>query len=532
MTITGLLLALAIPALQGPPADTAVFRMGTRAIVIFRSAGTAPTLASRTDAVSRRVKAALATGHDSVSSMSMVEGEMILVGGDPVFIVTHADVDTAAGETATVVAQRAMAQLRLAIRDAREAHSAEALLRDLALLVAATVLFLFALRVLRAARRRLFKTLEPRLVAATEKIGTGGLRIVEARQVVAMERGAVALVGWVLGLLAAYLYVVYVLKLFPWTRPWGETLGVVLRTTLAKVGISVLGAVPSLAVLLVIFFITLLATRLVRATFEGVKARRITIPGVHPDTAEPSRRIMNALLWMFALVVAYPYVPGSGSVAFKGLSVITGIVFTLGSAGIVGQAMSGLVLMYSRSFRVGDFIQTGGIQGTVVELGLLSTQLRTPKNEFVTLPNNVVVSGAVTDFTAAGRRGCALFIYSSVTIGYDTPWRRVHELLIAAAGTTDGVVKEPPPYVLQNALNDSYVEYQLNAAVDPERAAELPWIYGQLHAAIQDSFWAAGVEIMSPIYHALRDGNTVTIPPAQRPKQRAAAFRVDVNPAP
>jgi small-conductance mechanosensitive channel len=523
MVMTRLLLALLLPP-QTPPADTAVLRIGTRVITVFRSPGTSPTLQARIAAVTRRVKGALATGEDSVAARATLDGMLIVVGGDPVFLITPADVDTAAGESTAAAAQRAITQLRLAVRDAREAHSAQALLHDALLFVGATALLLLALWLLLRTRRRALTAFEPRLVAATQRIGSRGF--------VAAERLLIGATVWVLGLGLGYLYLAYVLKLFPWTRAWGETLGTVLVTTGARVGASMLAALPNLAILITIFLVTRFLRHLVRAFFDAVRVGRIVLPGFHPDTAEPSRRIVVVMLWMIALVIAYPYVPGSGSVAFKGISVITGVLFTLGSAGLVGQAMSGLVLMYSRSFRVGDFIQTGGIQGTVVELGLLSTRLRTPKNEFVTLPNNVVVSGAVTDYTAAARHGSALLIYSSVTIGYDTPWRRVHELLIAAAVGTDGVLKEPAPFVLQNGLDDSYVEYQLNAAVDAEQAAELPWIYGRMHAAIQDSFWAAGVEIMSPMYHAVRDGNTVTIPVEHRPKQRAPAFRVDVNPSP
>jgi small-conductance mechanosensitive channel len=253
---------------------------------------------------------------------------------------------------------------------------------------------------------------------------------------------------------------------------------------------------------------------------------------VHPETARPTRRIAQALLWVFAIAVAYPHLPGSGSATFKGVSVLAGLLFTLGSAGLVGQAMSGLVLMYSRSFKVGDFITAGGIQGTVVELGLLSTRLCTPKNEYVTLPNGVVVGGAVTDYTTAREHGQALFLYSSVTIGYDTPWRRVHELLLAAAARTEEMLRDPAPFVLQRALDDSYVEYQINVAVDPGRAADLPALYSVLHASIQDVFADAGVEILSPTYRAWRDGNAPALPGARPVADTAAAAWSGKGPGP
>ncbi|HUL02952.1 MAG TPA: mechanosensitive ion channel domain-containing protein [Gemmatimonadales bacterium] len=532
MAITPLLLALLLPSIQAPAADTAVLQLGNRTVAVFRSRGTAPTAAARAAAVGRRVKAELAAGRDSVSSQALSDGVLILLGGEPAFMVTVADVDTAAGESMTAVAARVVTEMRLVIRESRESRSPRRLLTEGALFLVATLMLVLAVRLLGRARQRVSAALEPRLVAATRRIGIRGLTILEPHQVVAAERALVAALWWGLVLVVTYGYLTFVLSLFPWTRPWGETLGEVLLASLGRVGLAALEVIPNLAILVLIFIATRYAARLVRTVFIAVAQRRIALPGIHPDTAEPTRRIIVVLLWMFAIVVAYPYVPGSGSTAFKGISVITGVLFTLGSAGIVGQAMSGLVLMYSRSFRVGDFIQTGGMQGTVIELGLLATQIRTPKNEFVTLPNNVVVAGAVTDYTAASRQGVPLLIYSSVTIGYDTPWRQVHELLIAAAGKAEAVLTNPAPFVLQTALDDSYVEYQLNAAIDAERSGELPWIYAGLRAAIQDTFWAAGVEIMSPTYHAVRDGNTVTIPVEQRPKQRAPAFRVDVNPSP
>ena len=530
MVMTRLLVVLLLPSLQAAQSDTAVLRVGTRAVFVFRSRGASPTLQSRLNAASRRVQAGLELGRDSVSTVPTGGGILVLMGGDPVFVITPADIDTAAGDSLSLVARDAVTQLRLAARDAREEHSWRALLREAVEFIAGTALLVLVLLLLLAARRRLLARLEPWLVAAAQRMMRRGLKVAEPPQVVAVERAIVGAVAWTAGFVVAYVYVAFVLKLIPWTRPWGETLGTALLHSVEHVGLVALGLVPNLAILIVIFVLARLVTRMVRAFFLGVREGRVALPGFHPETAEPSRRIVVALVWLFALVVAYPYVPGSGSVAFQGISVIAGVLVTLGSAGLVGQAMSGLVLMYSRSFRVGDYIQTGGMQGTVVELGLLSTRLRTPKNEVVTVPNNVVVTGAVTDYTASARQGYPLFIHSSVTIGYDTPWRRVHELLITAAESTAGVLHEPLPFVLQSALDDSYVEYQLNAAIDPGDAAKLPWMYGRLHAAIQDAFAAAGVEIMSPSYHAVRDGNSATIPADAPAPDRTRAFRVSVTP--
>ena len=401
------------------------------------------------------------------------------------------------------------------------------LLTAAALVIVATALLVAIARVLIYLRRQATARLQGLAAQAAPRLRVRGLVLLRADQLAPAVARGVTIAAWLLGLAAAYLYLTFALTRFVWTRPWGSALGEFLLATLGRLGLAVVHAVPNLFVVLVILAATRFAVGLVRAVFDAAAEHRITLPGIHPETAQPTRRIVTVLMWLFALILAYPYLPGSGSASFKGVSVFFGLLLTLGSAGLVGQAMSGLVVMYSRSFRVGDFIQVGGTQGTVVELGLLSTRLRTPKNEFVSLPNGVVVGGAVTNYSKAAEFRSPLLVYSSVTIGYDVPWRRVHELLIAAAGRTEGVLAAPAPYVLQRALDDSYVEYQVNAAVDPGRAAEQPQLYSRLHAAIQDAFAAAGVEILSPSYRAVRDGNAATLPVERPADARPRAFRVE-----
>lgn len=502
--------AAAAPA-QAPP-DTAVLFVGTRPVVVFRRALGAAGPDERVATAARRIALATDSGRDSVTLAPGGEGTLILVGGHPVFMVTPGDADSGSEASTAAAAGRAAAQLRRALAEEREAHNFEALLRSLAFLLAATGALAIALRSLVLARGRIVSRLA-RFKVGTPRANTWrGLRLIHPGQLLSTARVTVTALSWALGCVVAYLYLTFALSQFPWTRPWGEALGRFLLGTLANLALGALRAVPGLFTVALILVVARFLTQLVRSTFDSVERGTISLPGLHPDTAQPTRRIAIALLWLFAIAVAYPYMPGSSSAAFKGVSVFAGLLITLGSSGLVGQAMSGLVVMYSRSFRVGDFIQAGGVQGTVTELGLLATRLRTPKNEYVTLPNTVVVASPVTDYSAAKRHDQELLIYSSVTIGYDTPWKRVHELLIAAAGRTGGVLATPAPFVLQQSLDDSYVEYQINAAIDPTRAAELPALYSALHAGIQDVFAEAGVEIMSPTYRAFRDGNPRTIP--------------------
>lgn len=525
-----LTLIVSLQATATPATDTAVLRIGAREITTFRGGLGAATPAERAAAAARRLASAIRTEADSVVTRASAEGVLVLLGGQPVFVVTPADVDTAAGESLVDRAAAAAAQVRLAVAEAREARNVPAILAAVALAFAATGLLILLLRLLVMGRRRLEARLGHVSVRDQLRLRIRGFTLLRTSQLLTAARVVVRVLTWTLGVVAIYLYVVFVLTQFPWTRPLGQALGHYLVTTLARLGVGALGALPGLFTVAVIFVATRFIVRLVRSVFEAVERGALVLPGLHPETADPTRRIVIALMWMFALVVAYPYLPGSDSAAFKGVSVFGGLLLTFGSAGVVGQAMSGLVLMYSRGFKVGNFVQIGQVQGTVVSLGLLSTQVRTTKNEYVTLPNSVVVAGSVTNYSAPRERGHHLTIYSSITIGYDVPWRRVHELMVEAARATEGVLEDPTPFVLQRALDNYYVEYQVNAAVDAQRAAELPAFYSRLHGSIQDAFWAAGVEILSPSFAALRDGNTPAIPPEHRPPRPAPAFSVEVRP--
>jgi len=401
--------------------------------------------------------------------------------------------------------------------------SIAALLVSVGLTVVATVVLVAVVRVLSRLARRGARKLRSLATAAAPRLTIRGVVLLRPEQLLQAAGMVVAGLAWLVGLAAGYLYLTFVLSRFVWTSAWASALGNFLLSTLASLGLGIVRAIPELFVVGLIFLVARFANRVLRVLFEAAEQRRIVLPGVHPDTARPTRRIASVLVWIFAFAVAYPHLPGSQSSTFKGISALAGLLFAFGSAGLVGQAMSGLVLMYSRSFRVGDFVEIGRIQGTVLELGLLSTRLRTPKNEYVTVPNSVVVAAAVTDFSTGGEHGQGLLLHTAVTIGYDVPWRRVHELLLAAAAGMEGAVRDPAPFVLQRALDDSYVEYQVNVAIDAARAAELPGLYSALHAGIQDAFAAAGVEIMSPSYRALRDGNATTIPGSRPPAGRAPA---------
>jgi small-conductance mechanosensitive channel len=272
--------------------------------------------------------------------------------------------------------------------------------------------------------------------------------------------------------------------------------------------------------------ITRFIARVVGVWFTSIERGRIKARYIYPETAQPTRRLATTLLWLFALVVAYPYMPGSQTEAFKGISVFLGLILTFGSSGLVNQVMSGFMVTYSRAVRVGDFVKLGDVEGTVVHLGVLSTKVRTLLNEEITIPNAVVVSQTAVDYS---RLSDSVFTQTSVTIGYDAPWRQVHAMLMLAAERTGGLVRESAPRVLQTALHDFYVEYTLLVAVaEPARRMQ---VLSELHANIQDVFNENGVQIMSPNYEADPASPKVVAStdwfraPAQRAEAQAGAVR-------
>jgi small-conductance mechanosensitive channel len=277
-------------------------------------------------------------------------------------------------------------------------------------------------------------------------------------------------------------------------------------SALLSTGRLVVDALPGLITVLVIVLITRFLARLVTLLFQAVEQGRLSFPGIYPETTLPTRRIVVALLWLFALIVSYGYLPGSDSDAFKGVSVFVGLMVTLGSTGIMNQIMSGLTITYSRALRLGDFVKVGDIEGTVIHLGALATKIKTPRREEITIPNAVVVSNATTNYSRNAQTE-GVFVPTSVTIGYDAPWRQVQALLLLAAERTPGLRSEPKPAVRQTALQDFYVEYTLLVCL------EQPHLRGPvldaLHANIQDAFNEYGVQIMSPNYEADPSGPKV-----------------------
>lgn len=298
-------------------------------------------------------------------------------------------------------------------------------------------------------------------------------------------------------------------SIFPQTKGFAYQLFSYIWNPVKSILHGVIDYIPNLFTIFVIWLAVKYLVRLVHYLANEIQSERLQIRGFYSDWAIPTFHIVRFLLYAFMIAMVYPYLPGSQSGVFQGISVFVGLIVSLGSSTVIGNVMAGLVITYMRPFKLGDRIQLNETTGNVIEKTPLVTRIRTTKNEVVTIPNSFIMSSHTVNYSASARE-YGLIIHSEVTIGYDASWRKVHQLLIEAALNTPGVTDDPRPFVLETSLSDWYPVYQVNAYI--READRLGEIYSNLHQNIQDVFNAAGIEIMSPHYMAMRDGNETTIP--------------------
>lgn len=300
----------------------------------------------------------------------------------------------------------------------------------------------------------------------------------------------------------------YTLSFLPGTQGIASRIIESLYAVFQSFGATILGFVPNLVAMLSIVIVTRYTLKLLRFFYEGIQNNRIKVFGLHKDLAEPTYQLLRFLTLALAIVAAYPYLPGSDSPVFRGITIFAGFLLSLGSTALVTNIVSGVVLTYTRGLRIGDRVKIGTTTGDVVERTMLVTRIRTSKNVVVSIPNSMILNNEIVNYSAlTGREG--LILNTTVTIGYDVPWRKIYDLLVRAALATRDIQQSPQPFVLQTSLDDYYVSYELNAYTsEPKRMAR---IYSELHQNIQDHFNRANVEIMSPAYTAYREGNQSTV---------------------
>jgi small-conductance mechanosensitive channel len=306
-----------------------------------------------------------------------------------------------------------------------------------------------------------------------------------------------------------YLALPILFSIFPWTKGFADTLIGYFINPLKNIFGALWNYLPNLFTVIVIVFVFRYILKGIKYLKTEIESGALKLPGFYADWANPTFQIVRVLLYAFMFIVIFPYLPGSDSPVFQGVSVFLGVLFTFGSSGSLSNVIAGLVLTYMRAFKIGDRVKIGDITGDIIEKSLLVTRIRTIKNEIISIPNSNVMSSHTINYSSDSLDN-GLIMHTTVTIGYDVPWKNIHQALIDAALRTEYFLHEPKPFVLQTSLEDFYVSYQINAYTrEPNKQAI---IYSQLHQNIQDCCNEAGIEILSPHYRAARDGNMTTIP--------------------
>jgi small-conductance mechanosensitive channel len=512
------LLAGLAPAAPGAPAEMgpvapppAELRIANRPIVTFRARLAGGDPAERVAVAAERLAEMARENLEAPVELREItlgdeRGIAVLVGERLAFVVAAGDANLLAGETAEQAAERAAARLAEALRAWRDQRSLPLVLRSLGQAALATLVLVLAIWVLARARRAVAGWLLRAAGRRVEGLTRRGIDVVPL--VLSVVRASLMAIFLALGVGFVDVWLGYVLGRFPVTRPWAGAVTAWLVGLVADLGLGLVRSVPGLVTAAAIFLLARVVSAFLKGLADRLRSGRVSLPGVHPETLGATRRIATALVWLVALAAAYPYLPGADSAAFQGLSLLVGLVVTLGSTGVAAQAMSGLVVVYSRSFARDDYVRVGDVEGVVSEVGILSTKIVTLRGEEVTVPNNVVVAAPVKNLSRlSGGKGP--LVSTRVTIGYDAPWRQVHALLLEAALRTEGLRRDPPPFVLQRSLADFYVEYELLARI--ESPIDRPQVLSALHAHIQDAFNAVGVQIMSPHFLG-QPGAPVVVP--------------------
>ncbi|MGY0163275.1 mechanosensitive ion channel family protein [Edwardsiella tarda] len=443
------------------------------------------------------------------------------IQGKPLLLLAQQDLDIGDDLTLDQAAervQRRLEQLRSALIEQRSPH---ALMIAGAKLAGGTALLVGLLWLSRRLQKRL------RSHFAIQIIQHRGWIPYKLRTYLGhIERRISTMLLIVVCSIASYIWLIWALKLFPMTRYWSYTLN---HSSLAEASLllqALWDVMPNLLVLLAIFILTLLIQRMLRLLFLRVETGRLKLPGLYPDTVGATRRLLSVIIWLFALSLAYPFFPGADTLAFKGVSVFFGLMITLGSAGLVSHVMSGLVLIYSRALHQGDYVRIGEYDGFVSDIGILATKLKTREGYDVTIPNAVVASGKIINLSTHARQG-GIIITTSVTIGYDVPWRQVQAMLTLAVQRTEGILHEEALRIRQTELQDWYVSYELQTEI---AAGEAPaQVKSTLHGHILDVFNQFGVQIMSP-HFVMQPKEAVWVKPEawfSAPAQPPNAARAD-----
>jgi small-conductance mechanosensitive channel len=481
--------------------------------------------AERAQAVVERLRRLRADGVDPDSITTFGEGApMALSVGPDVILVVNAQDAAGLGLPIEEATAQYLEMVRAALAQGVLTRTLRSLLIGAGLTILTTIMLLVLLRLLSRWYPIIYQRLQDIQEDRLPSVRFQRLQLISGEQlqklVIRTAQGSRVVVTAFLGIV--YLFLVF--SFFPLTRVLVDATLRLLMEPVRRIGLAFVAYLPNLFNIFVILVITFYGLRTLKIFFKAIENRTINVRGFYPDWARTTFNLVRILVIAFGVILVWPYLPASDSDAFRGVAAFLGLLVTFGSAGAVSNAVGGIVMVYMRPFQVGDRVKIADTLGDVVERGLLVTRVRTPKNVETTIPNSMVVGSHIVNYSAIAKAS-GVILHTSVTIGYDVPWTEVHEALKAAALRSEGIVPDPEPFVLQTALGDYAVSYELNAYTKTPKMMQL--LYSRLHTNIQDTFSEAGIEILSPVYHALRDGNLSTIPGPNAPAESSAtAFRL------
>jgi small-conductance mechanosensitive channel len=497
--------------------------------VLFRVRGVSSLPAGeRAHLISERLTDVAADPRIPLDALHVVEDQgasRIMAADRPIMTVVDADAALEQVSRTTLVTNH-LIRVRLAIVDYRNARSARALRRAAINSLVATILLVLSIAALISFWRWVDRLFARRLVGRIHGVGIQSFEVMRAERIAGALRSGLVLLRAAAFLGLALTYVGFMLSQWPDTRGLSRHMAAFAFRPLQVIGQGIARNIPSLVFLAVLFLVIRVVLRLVRLFFDAVTSGTVTLPRFDRDWAQPTYNIVRFAIIAFALIVAYPYIPGSESAAFKGVSVFIGIIFSLGSSTAIANLIAGYMLTYRRAFKVGDRVKIGDAVGEVLDVRLQVTHLRSPKNEELVIPNSQILGSQVLNYTSlAQSRG--LILHTEVGIGYETPWRQVEAMLLMAAERTAGILLEPRPFVLERNLGDFAVTYELN--VYCRSADAMPQLYAELHRHILDVFNEYGVQIMTPAYERDPAAPKIVqrkdwyIPPATNPPAKRAS---------
>jgi small-conductance mechanosensitive channel len=506
-----------------------------REIITVRRTTEGISLADRARTISRRLYRLAQNENIPVQTLTIqrtADDNTVFLSVGPEVLLTITEQDAKALRTTPLaLAQQLLPTIKNAISQYRQDRQPSSLLRSVLYGLLASATFALIAAAVLVLTGRLFPWIFRLITAQVPGLRIKNVEIISPAAVAAFWLQILKAVRLLLLLLLFFYFAAYSLRQFPWTRALGERVKDHFYQALELVLSAIANYLPNLFIVAIIAFVVVYSLRAVKPFFLAIEHSRLVIPGVYADWAKPTYNLLVMLAIALGAVLAFPYLPGFNSPAFQGVTVFLGLLLSLGSTSAITNVIGGIILIYTRAFRIGDHIRIGEVVGDIIETNFLAVRICTPANQVITIPNATLLSNKVVNYNISSRDlSRSLILQSTITLGYDVPWRTVHDTLIAAALHTEHVLAEPRPFVLQTSLDDNSVSYQINAFTDAPNL--MVFIYSQLHQHIQDHCNERGIEILSPHYTALRDGNHSTLPSPYLPRDyQAPPFQVAASQA-